>query len=330
MDLLVFEYVTGGGLRGEILPTGLAIEGELMLRALLTDLLENPGVKPVVLRDDRLGSASLPSGVTAIPIMAGDDLDRIWTEAIDRCDAAWPIAPESNGVLERLCRDVERTATALLNSPADAVAIAASKLGTARRLERHRLPVVPTYPFEERTALGAVPAVTKPDDGAGCEGARVVDNAAEFRTGSGRWIAQPLLEGDALSLSALFAQGRARLLSCNRQHVERAGDGFKLLGCTVNALEDTDGYWQALASSVAAALPELWGYAGIDLIMTAQGPRILEINPRLTTSYAGLKKATGENPAAMVLELHATGRLPPPRTCSGKAIALELDMPHAH
>ncbi|QJD29125.1 ATP-grasp domain-containing protein [Methylococcus geothermalis] len=325
MDILVFEFVNGGGLRHEPLPPSLAMEGDLMLRALLEDLLEVAGVRPIILRDDRRDFASLPRGVTALPIAAGDDLDRIWQDAIRRCDAIWPIAPETGGVLERLCRDVEQAATPLLNSPADAVAIAASKLATARALDRHHLPVVPTRPLGAPQPDAEDCVVVKPDDGAGCEGARIVRRGCDFAPGSGRWVVQPLLQGDAVSLSALFAQGRARLLSCNRQHVENTGDGFALRGCAVNALDDPDGCWQTLACGVAAALPDLWGYAGLDLIMTADGPVILEVNPRLTTSYAGLKAATGENPAAMVLGLHRTARLPPPRTHRGTPVTVQLE-----
>ncbi|MEW6037852.1 MAG: ATP-grasp domain-containing protein [Pseudomonadota bacterium] len=330
MDILVFEFITGGGLRHAPLPPGLAAEGELMLRALVDDLLEAPGVRPLILRDDRLDFDCLPRGVTATPIAAGDDLDRVWQEAIGRCDAVWPIAPETGGVLERLCRQVERTATPLLNSPASAIAIAASKLATARALERHHLPAVPTLPWEARQDDPPAALVVKPDDGAGCEGARIVGSGCDFAPGPGDWVAQPLLEGDALSLSALFSHGRARLLSCNRQRVEKTGDGFALRGCIVNALDDPDGCWQTLACGVAAALPELWGYAGIDLIRTADGPVILEVNPRLTTSYAGLKAATGENPATLVLELHRTGRLPPPRTQRGTPVTQNLEHSDAH
>lgn len=330
MDILVFEFITGGGLRQKPLPPGLATEGDLMLRALVEDLLEIPGVRPLILRDDRLDFGCLPRGVTATPIAAGDEPDRIWQDAIGQCDAAWPIAPETGGVLERLCREVERTATPLLTSPASAVTVAASKLATAKALERHRLPTVPTSSWPARQYDASSALVVKPDDGAGCEGARVIRSGCDFAPGPGRWIAQPLLEGDSFSLSVLFSRGHARLLSCNRQHVEKTGDGFALRGCTVNALDDPDGRWQTLACGVATALPELWGYAGIDLIRTADGPVILEVNPRVTTSYAGLKAATGENPAAMTLELHRTGRLPSPRTRRGRPVTLNLEHSDAH
>ena len=52
-------------------------------------------------------------------------------------------------------------------------------------------------------------------------------------------------------------------------------------------------------------MPNLWGYAGIDLIEKAEQILVLEINPRLTTSYAGIHEAIGINCARAVLELLA-------------------------
>jgi predicted ATP-grasp superfamily ATP-dependent carboligase len=46
----------------------------------------------------------------------------------------------------------------------------------------------------------------------------------------------------------------------------------------------------------------LWGYVGVDLVLADAGPIVLEINPRLTTSYCGLRDALGINPAALVLD----------------------------
>jgi predicted ATP-grasp superfamily ATP-dependent carboligase len=62
--------------------------------------------------------------------------------------------------------------------------------------------------------------------------------------------------------------------------------------------------YQNLIDQIAKALPELWGYIGIDLIETAeQGPLLLEINPRLTTSFVGIYPATGINVAEQVIQL---------------------------
>lgn len=327
MKILVLEYVTGGGMRREPIPPALAREGGQMLRALADDLLALAGVELLVLCDDRLALPSTEDRIETVYIGGGADFRTVWLESIGRCDAIWPIAPETGGILEGLCRDVETAGRPLLTCPSAAVRLAASKLQTANRLAAHGLPVAPTVPLETWRAETNRAVVIKPDDGVGCDRIQIVRDPAAFvfPADTDNWIVQPLLEAAALSLSALFSAGRARLLSCNRQVMVETADGFALTACQVNAVADADGSWQHLADGIARALPELWGYAGVDLVLTTAGPCILEINPRLTTSYAGLREATGLNPAALTLALLATGELPPPRARNGKTVTIRLE-----
>jgi predicted ATP-grasp superfamily ATP-dependent carboligase len=76
----------------------------------------------------------------------------------------------------------------------------------------------------------------------------------------------------------------------------------------VNAASD-DGTLASLADRIAAAIPGLWGYVGVDLVLTRDGPVVLEINPRLTTSYCGMGQALGINTAGLVLSLLGRNRL---------------------
>ena len=327
------EYITGGGMRRETLPASLASEGELMLCALVGDLRILPhGLKLTILRDDRLPLPFQCEGIQTVMVGVTDSFQTLWLEWISCCDAIWPIAPETGGILEQLCLDVEAAGKNLLNCPSSAVRLAASKLKTARRLAESGLPVVPTEMLDG-THLPAWPAfVVKPDDGAGCEGALIIRDPVRFPTLADRvgWIVQPLLEGETISLCVLFANGCARLLSCNLQQIERIGEGFALKGVAVNAFPDRDGSFQTLVEGIARAMPELWGYVGIDLILTGDGPVILEINPRLTSSYAGLCLATGENPAGLVLQLLITGRLPPVSNHAGKPVEIRWDNSHGN
>lgn len=317
MKVLVYEYVTGGGMGAGTPSASLAHEGDLMLGALLRDLADIPGVQIAALREARLAvPGSFPATTEWLRPESTVGAEQCFREGLAACDAAWIVAPETGGILERLCRSVEDAGKPLLTSPAAAVRIAASKLATMRRLQDRGVPVVPTVAAADGWAGLAFPVVVKPDDGAGCEGARILESAAagrEFLAGVasvGDYVAQPLVEGEALSLSALFAAGRAKLLSGNRQYIARDRGGFALRGCGVAAVADEAGLFQALAERIAAALPELWGYAGVDLIRSDPGLRVLEINPRLTTSYAGLRAATGLNVAGLVLELWRQNALP--------------------
>lgn len=326
LKVLVFEYITGGGMRGKRLPADLLREGELMLQAVVADLLAIPQVMVTVLRDDRLDGLPHHPALRVSSVGESDAVEAFWHNELSTHDAVWPIAPESNGLLEALCRDVGRSGKFLLNTPEDGVRLAASKLETISRLARHGLPVVPTSRLQAGVVLP--PCVIKPDDGAGCEGARIIEAepVPAMMDGSVSWVVQPLLEGEAMSLSALFSVGHARLLGCNRQIVQRTEEGFILRGCLVNAVADGDGRWQSLLDGIARAMPELWGYAGVDLLLTMDGPLILEVNPRLTTSYAGLRRALGINPAGLVLDLLHSGVLP--SFPVGRKI-VELSLEHA-
>lgn len=308
MRIFVFEYVTGGGCAGQPLPPFVG-DGEAMWRALVGDLTALDGVEVITLRDARLAVPSR-AGLDVIATGAADFAGH-YRHCLEAADAVWPVAPESGGLLEGLSRDILAAGKRLLGSGPDAVAVAASKLATGRRLAAAGPWAVPTYdsPFhmhEDR------PVVAKPDDGAGCQdtfrfaGLEAARAWAQAGGAGGQPFAfQYELAGEPLSLSLLCDGGRAQLLSVNRQHVTLEDGRFQAHGVTVNALADPDGVHAALAGRVARALPELWGYVGVDFMATPEGPRVLEINPRLTLSYAGLGEATGGNVAARVLALPA-------------------------
>lgn len=341
------EYITGGGMREEAIPPSLAREGEAMLRALVNDLLAlSENLELVVMHDDRLPlpcpTDSIQTIMVTTPEPQSDSVYKTesvlgwahdcepsafretWLSWIDRCDAVWPIAPETDGILEQLCKDVESAGKALLSCPSPAVRLAASKLETAKRLADFGLPVISTFAFD----VGKIPPskawVVKPDDGVGCENACIVRDPNQFQhyRATKGMIIQPLLDGEPISFSTLLADGKGILLSCNRQLIEQIGDRFSLRGCVVNAITDCDGRFQMLTEAIARAMPELWGYVGIDLMLTENGPVILEINPRLTTSYAGLREALGGNPAAWLLNLLNTGQLPRLATRTGKSVEI--------
>jgi tyramine---L-glutamate ligase len=116
-------------------------------------------------------------------------------------------------------------------------------------------------------------------------------------------VVQAFLPGTPLSLSLLMQDGACWLLSCNVQHVRCAGGVFAYRGGIIGGAEARRPALENLAARVAAALPGLWGYVGVDVVDGPDGPVVIEINPRLTTSYVGLAESLGLNPAGLVLSL---------------------------
>jgi predicted ATP-grasp superfamily ATP-dependent carboligase len=304
--LFVCEFVTGGGMLDEPLTPSLAREGEMMRSALVDDLTEVPGLQLLVGRDPRLPVPDRPARY--IRPNPSEDGWAFLGRCVAMADAVWPIAPETGGALERLTRLVLDAGRTLLGSRPEAVRLTASKLATARRLAARGVPVVPTH------TAASLPGeagdwVVKPDDGAGAEDVRLFHGRDAMvrwlagTDGADRYVAQPFVAGEPASLSVLCRDGEAWVLSCNRQRISVENGRLCYLGGVVGGLEARRPVLAPIAAQVAAAVPGLWGYVGIDLVDRPQGPAVVEVNPRLTTSYVGLRQAIGTNPAALVLGL---------------------------
>ncbi len=302
LELFVLEFITGGGLYNAELPASLAREGQLMLDALLSDLDEIPNIRITTTRDARLPDLHLPVSATRIE---GDPWP-VWQTCIKTADMVWLLAPESDGVLEQLCRMTPPHKN--LGCAPEAVHIATSKSATAECLARQGINVAPALTSLETLSS---PLLCKPDDGAGCTDTRRFENKAE----AADWlekhpdhIAQPWLEGESASISMLCREGVAWLLACNRQLVESDAQGLlHYRGSVLNGMAQHWEAFDAVAKQVASALPGLAGYVGVDVMVQNGQVTVLEINPRLTTSYVGLRQATGLNPARLVLDLLYNG-----------------------
>jgi predicted ATP-grasp superfamily ATP-dependent carboligase len=299
VKILVFEYITGGGFNKQALPDSLAGEGDLMLNALLNNLAELNNLEVTVMRDWRLDSLT---EVNTIIIGPEHDVTEEFVRLVKQSDLVWPIAPEFDGILQTLCQTVEALGKILLTSPAAAVAIAGNKFKTYERLNRHHITAVPTLMFDNTYSPGEW--VVKPIDGVGGADSYVITNQQDFdRIGplKGEYVIQPHLQGVKTSLSCLFKQGRGWLVCANLQRFEFINRQYHLAEIVVNHQPD-HGLYQSVINKIALALPELWGYVGIDLI---ENDRlwVLEINPRLTTSFVGIHAASGINIAEAVLQL---------------------------
>ena len=279
----------------------------MMLRALAADLRAIAGAELVGLCDARVAGQLGDWEQLVVRERAA------WRAGFDALvsgsDAVWLIAPETDRVLERLSARVLAAGKPLLGSDPHAIAIAASKLATADALRRAGVAVVPTW--RPRAVEITGPCVVKPDDGCGCEDTRKFAHLSAARAWIGarptpeRFVVQPHVAGEPISLSVLAGQERATLLSVNRQRIELRDGVFSFVGSVVNAIADPRGEYARLTERTLAAIPGLWGYVGIDLLLTPSGPVVLEVNPRLTTSYAGLHAALDVNPAQLVLDLFA-------------------------
>jgi predicted ATP-grasp superfamily ATP-dependent carboligase len=307
MQVFVYEYLSGGGLvDGDAAATQLLMPQGLAMRdALVSDLLASGDCEVIAATCARAGA--LPAGAIEAEARDGETPVAFAARLAAQHDAAWIVAPETAGCLAEFERAIG--APRWLGCDARSIAIASSKSATLRHLSAYDIPtpwaIAPT----------AQRWVVKPDDGAGSVATRVhanrlgaeADLAGRDARGESACL-EPWIAGEPMSLSLLCEGGRAELLSVNRQHIATLPDGtLRYDGVEIDVLPRSAARWRpfaALAAQVAAALPGLRGFVGIDIIAGERhGPVVIEVNPRLTCAYVGLSKRLGRNLGGEVLAL---------------------------
>lgn len=312
MKIFVCEFITAGGWQEPQLPEALAREGETMLRALLHDL-QDAGCRDLVCtRDRRL--ASLPAGIEIVT--AGENAWDTWRSLMQECDATWIIAPETDEILYRLVRLAEECNCRVIGCSPEFIRVTTSKWKTAEWLQSHSIPTVPVYTDPRDLPDHTGGWVIKPDDGVGGEGVYYIRELSRVRAycqrqADARRLLQPYIPGTAASMTLLCHAGNALLLGCNEQCFVFGSDGKgELQAVIVNGLRRYHDAMIAIADDLARAMPRETAFIGVDLIIAEEGPVVIEINPRLTTAYAGLHRSLGVNPAGLVLSLLQGGDLP--------------------
>ncbi len=311
--VFVYEYFTGGGTYADATAAGAELcltgEGAAMVTALACDFQAIPGTEVVVMRDARLPDWPVAAGSFIAIHSAAQERD-VFAELAGQCDATVIIAPEQNRALLERTRWAEAAGARLLCPDSEFVAIASDKNRTADVLSRHGVPVPAGIAFQPGAVLPAgfrYPAVLKPADGAGSIGVQRLDGpACPYDTaplGSSARL-ETLCPGVAASIAVLCGTGGPQFLPPCLQRLSEDGS-FKYLGGSAPIEAGLAQRAQRLARAALTCMPATQGYVGIDLVLGAAEDGstdvVVEINPRLTTSYVGLRQLLKTNLAAAMI-----------------------------
>ncbi len=114
------------------------------------------------------------------------------------------------------------------------------------------------------------------------------------------WRCEEFIPGRAVSVAVLCGPAGAIALRPATQQIVFAEQGSAAYqGGALNLSYAEETRAQKLGLAVANAIPRVIGYIGIDLILgnAEDGTQdtVIEVNPRLTTSYIGLRLATHQS-----------------------------------
>jgi predicted ATP-grasp superfamily ATP-dependent carboligase len=144
--------------------------------------------------------------------------------------------------------------------------------------------------------------VFKPLDGTSCNAISLVKTGTQIdaaiqklrnQSANPQFIVQEYVNGLAASVSLISNGKKAVALSLIKQQITLASAEFE--SCYAGGCVPLEHPMKARALSLAEHLvescPGLRGYVGVDVILADDNVYIVDVNPRLTTSYVGLHAA---------------------------------------
>lgn len=333
MNLLIFEFATATGLQNQ----AITLEGEAMLKGLLKDLkdVDNDYLvsKNSTFDYNELNEKgkTLDNKCRAINV---DDNFFWWLDKnIKNYDACLLLAPEEDLILYKLTQKLEKNKIKIIGSTSEAVLTCSDKFQTYQHL-KDKFPVVKSEKVyftdlkNYKQIMGKKSKmIVKPADGVSCSGVKVVQSYSDFIKASAQlkrvtnfpyFLLQDFAEGTSASVSLLSNGSNAVPLSLNRQNIELKSSELKYNGGKIpfkNVMSDKS---KEIAKTVIESIDGLKGYVGVDLIIddVNEDVSILEINPRLTTSYVALRKLLNFNLGEAIIEA-VQGKLPNEITLNG-------------
>lgn len=282
-----------------------------MLSAIREDLTRIPGV-----------------GIFSLPQFDASS----FRAAARAADYTLVIAPEFDDLLLTRCRWIEEVGGCSLGPSSDAVQLAGDKLALARHLRDRDIATPESWPGPPAPVPEALAysLVWKPRYGAGSTATFLIRHEEDWDTAraqaegegwTGESLVQPFVPGFPVSVAFLTGPREWVVLPATRQQLSPDGR-FRYQGGELPLPGPLNERATQLARRALQTITGWCGYVGVDLVLgnAANGSQdwVIEVNPRLTTSYVGLRALAATNLAETMLQVAIGERSAPPRWRAGR------------
>ncbi|MHA2037309.1 MAG: ATP-grasp domain-containing protein [Promethearchaeota archaeon] len=330
--IFIFEFVSGGGFNKVNIPISLFCEGYGMLRSIIMDFKSlNFEIKTML--DYRILHLAQYLPVDDISITdSKDNFVKRFKTFVEESEYIFIIAPESSKILYNLTDIVKKSKKILLSTNLEGIELGMSKLNTYSYFKKKKISTPKTflipirnkqldYEFiHQKFNTLKKPIIIKPEDGVGAESVYYFESQSQIthfflnfqhKIEYGRkYLLQEFIEGKDLSVSLIGVPYKADsqlknplLLSINSQNIDIKNSDYEseYYGGTtpIENYEKIRNKLDVVLEKINSSI--ISGYYGIDFISTNDAKQFfIEINPRLTTSYIGLRNAINYNPAQLI------------------------------
>ncbi len=331
--VFIFEFVSGGGFNQVDIPSSLFCEGFGMLRSIIADFKAMDFIISTILDYRIYFLSNLLEADIIHKVDAKDNYINIFKNQVRNCKSIFIIAPESSNILYELTEIAKNYKKIILSVDLEGIKLSTSKIMTYSFFKKNKINTPKTYLIPLRNKKFDLefiiqkfkelkrPIIIKPEDGVGAESIyyfgsenqireffQSLDNRVEYNR---TYILQEFIDGRDLSISLIGKSSKLKsqiatpiFLSINSQDVEITNLKIKseyFGGYTpVEDQKEILNYLSKILNKIN--LSKFSGYYGIDFIQKKNKTvHFLEINPRLTTSYIGLRNVININPVELII-----------------------------
>ena len=287
--ILIYEYFTGGGIiNEELCAISLLSEAKIIVNSVIDEFCKSQEYKVYYFLDSRLELDNLGQS-----IIVKNPKKLLDIKLLRTFDLILPILPEQDMKLYSYCKFLAKQNIKTLISSPDTIKVLSDKYGFSTFCLKHNIPSVPSYLSNQIDAIKSNTIIEKDRYGVGCSHVKKISK--KDVTKRKKIIYQPYIKGDHYSLCVYFEKGSFKLLTINEQDITFENNYIKLRSLKVNIKNSHYLEIFSILQKIHKFFPGLYAYVGIDIIINGKKILIVEINPRLTTSFAGIKDTIGIN-----------------------------------
>ena len=298
MDILIYEYFLGEDFKINTSPLILN-EAKLITNFLIEDLKSEYTESKISLLINKKNKNFLEKK-RCIFRNYENNLIVDLCKNLKENDKVFILAPEENLNLYNIVKALEEKKISNFNCKSNFIYETTCKLRTQNLLKnsrKHQIKIHKKYQNIDKHKK----IVAKISDGLASENLLIFNDRNDLEKNNYKLnknhVFQEYIEGKIIGINLLINNNGIKILSINEQIYKNSSEHeiflYKInIGKFNYMLSEIESFIKVIFKN----LDGYFGFIGVDAIITDSNIFFLEINPRLTTSYIGLRKTLGINP----------------------------------
>lgn len=286
-------------------------EGLSILKALIIDFTKLNLFELFVFASQHVGESLIAEKIINLSQWIVPESSNPFLNIVNSNDVVLVMAPECDGILASRIKQLQETGAENLGCSVEAITLAGDKYQTYLFFKERDIPTPSTMLLEDflKVPQFGFPLVLKPRDGAGSADTFLISTMGCLRNKASniiklnQWIVQELKQGLAASYCFFLHKGQFTPMVSSFQNMSCIDNQFVYQGGALPLPIEFEHRALILAQKALRDFVGLNGWVGVDLILGADTNGledfVLEINPRLTTSYLGVRNYLEINPASL-------------------------------